>query len=61
MVRSSDGGGRKVGKRLLVDDGDDEDGFSSPAKLLITDPAQPRGGSNRMVEFLIGERSDVSG
>jgi len=56
MVRAE--GGRKVGKRLLVDDGDDGED-EGEHKLLITDPTQPRGGANRMVEFLIGERSEA--
>ncbi len=50
MVRKE--GGRKVGKRLLVDEGDDK--TDEPAtKLLINDPSQPR---PRMMEIMLGDR-----
>ena len=50
MVRKE--GGRKVGKRLLVDEGDDKTDEPT-TKLLINDPSQPR---PRMIEIMLGDR-----
>merc|ERR1711872_10740 len=70
MVRKE--GSRKAGKRLLVDEPDDDDnecgvlpadvvGSGLPRKLLITEgSAVPTRGSDKMIEFLIGgERSSI--
>ena len=56
MVKSE--GRKKVGKRLLIDDGDDagDQGVDEP-KILRTsgDPTKP----NKMIDFLIKERSSL--
>ena len=56
MVRA-EAGKRLVGKRLLVDEGDQEQQRPTLAKIIktSTDPTQP----NKMLNFLITDRSSL--
>ena len=66
MVKSEAAKKPKVGKRLLIDDGEEEPGVSE-AKLLRPGAAMNGGASageqakpNKMLDFLLKERSSLT-